>query len=313
MLKEIILDYSDKESMLKVVRALANASRINTLELLTTNSLNVIEIAERLSIPISTAALNVKILEEAGLIFTELQPGIRGSMKLCSRYCDMIHIELYPHQKKEGQNIQICGMPVGYYTDCEIQPTCGMAGKTGSIGIDDDPASFYLPQHNEAQILWFYKGYVEYRFPNKFQNPDEAVELSVSFEACSEAPFYRNDWPSDISVWMNGVLIGTWTSPGDFGGRRGRQNPPWWPDTLNQFGILKTWKVARQGTTLDGNPVSEVSIKDLSLETHPFITVRIGIGNEAENVGGVTLFGESFGDYPQNILMCFVKREDITV
>lgn len=29
--------------------------------------------------PVSTTALNIKILEEAGLVMTELQPGIRGS------------------------------------------------------------------------------------------------------------------------------------------------------------------------------------------------------------------------------------------
>jgi len=309
MLKEINLDYSDKTAMLKILKGLASEARINILELLTENSLNVIEIAEKLGMPISTAALNIKILENAGLIFTELQPGIRGSMKLCSRHCDKIHIELYPAEHPGSRRIQICSMPVGNYTDCQIQPTCGLAGKTESIGMDDNPASFYLPRHTEAQILWFYRGYVEYRFPNHFLSGNEPEELSVSFEACSEAPFYRNDWPSDITVWINGVPLGFWTSPGDFGGRRGKYNPPWWPDSLNQFGHLKTWTIRRTGSFLDNHLLSQVSLKDLHLDTQPYIALRIGIGENSPNQGGVTLFGEGFGDYPQNIVMTYTLKE----
>ena len=40
----------------------------------------------------------------------------------------------------------------------------------------------------------------------------ESLELSM--EMCSEAPNYDHNWPSNISVWVNGVEIGMWTSPG---------------------------------------------------------------------------------------------------
>lgn len=309
MLKAISLDYNDKAAMLKVVKALANEARINILELLNEKSLNVIEIAEKLSLPISTAALNIKTLEDAGLIFTELQPGIRGSMKLCSRLCDKVLIEIYRPKGFPQSSTVVYNMPIGYYTDCEIHPTCGLVSKSGSIGIDDDPLSFYLPEHVEGQMLWFYKGFVEYRFPNKFGNEAQGTELAVSFEACSEAPFYRNDWPSDITLWINGVPLGTWTSPGDFGGRRGRNNPPWWPDTLNQYGLLKTWKVDHMKTTLNDEPISAVTLKDLSLEKNPYITLRIGISEDAVNQGGVTLFGEYFGDYAQNINITYSFKQ----
>jgi len=303
MLKEISLDYNNKAEMLKVAKALANQARINILELLNENSLNVNEIAEKLSIPISTAASSIRILEDAGLIFTELQPGIRGSMKLCSRHCDKVLLELYRPKETQQSDTEVYSMPVGYYTDCEIHPTCGLVGKAGSIGIDDDPASFYLPEHVQAQMLWFYTGFVEYKFPNNARNDYYIMELEISFEACSEAPFYRNDWPSDITVWINDVAIGTWTSPGDLGGRRGRNNPPWWLDELNQYGILKTWKVDREHTTLDDQFISPVSIDDLALNRKPYITLRIGLSKDAKNQGGVTLFGENFGDYPQDIRM----------
>ena len=68
MLKEIELSYSDKNEMLSVIKALANEARINILELLDDGCLNVNEIAEKLDMPVSTTALNIKILEEAGLV-----------------------------------------------------------------------------------------------------------------------------------------------------------------------------------------------------------------------------------------------------
>ena len=84
MSKEIELNISDVESLSAVAKALSSEVRLSIIQLLNKNSLNVNEISEKLGIPASSAALNVKVLEEADLIHTELQPGTRGSMKLCS-------------------------------------------------------------------------------------------------------------------------------------------------------------------------------------------------------------------------------------
>ena len=304
MLQEVYLDYSDKNRMLVVAKAIANEARISILELLNEQSLSVNEIAEQLGLPASTAALNIRILEKAGLLFTESQPGIRGSMKISSRVCDRIILQLAlekAHNKKEN-SVEMT-MPIGNFMDCEIHPSCGLASEYSPIGVFDQPSSFYFPKRTLAQALWFYMGYVEYRFPNNVNSMGIIRQLHLSFEACSEAPFYRNDWPSDITVWINGVEIGTWTSPGDFGGRRGKLNPSWWSDTINQYGQLKTWRVNSQGTYLNNTWISPVGIDDLHVDKNHFITMRIGIKEEAANVGGVTLFGENFGDYPQDIIL----------
>jgi predicted transcriptional regulator len=303
MLQNIELNFEDKEKMLIVTKALANEVRINILELLNANSLNINEIAEKLDIPMSTAAVNIKYLENAGLIFTELQPGIRGSMKLSSRKYDNISIKLYNPQAEILNNSIYLDMPIGNYTDCDVYPTCGLVSEKKSIGIDDDPSSFYYSERTQAQLLWFYKGYVEYKFPNSIMDKGSINLLELSFEACSEAPFYRNNWPSDITVWINGNEIGTWLSPGDFGGRRGKYNPSWWPDTLNQYGLLKTWRVTNKGSLLDEQLISDVTLDNLELKKEHFISVRIGIKDGAKNIGGVSIFGKQFGDYPQNINM----------
>lgn len=91
------------------------------------------------------------------------------------------------------------------------------------------------------------KGFLEYRFPLEIPPGAEIQQIEFTMERCSEAPHYDNEWPSDITLWVNDTEIGTWTSPGDMGGRRGKLNPPWWNDEGTQFGALKTWGV-------DGNP-----------------------------------------------------------
>ncbi|WP_320127602.1 helix-turn-helix domain-containing protein [uncultured Sphaerochaeta sp.] len=306
MLKEIFLDYTDKERMLVIAKAIANKARINILELLNERSLSVNEIAEQLGIPTSTAALNVRILEEAGLLFTESQPGIRGSMKVSSRVCDRVVLKLLLDSsviQGARDNSVVLSMPIGNFVNCEIHPTCGLVSEKSAIGTFDQPCSFYYPDRTNAQLLWFYKGFVEYRFPNTILNLGTPKFFDLSFEACSEAPFYRNDWPSDITVWVNDREIGTWTSPGDLGGRKGKCNPSWWPESLNQYGLLKNWNVNGNGTYLDNEQVSKVSISDLHLDKDCFISVKIGIKEDANNIGGVSLFGEFFGDYPQNIVL----------
>ncbi|MFA5468639.1 MAG: helix-turn-helix domain-containing protein [Sphaerochaetaceae bacterium] len=304
MLQEIFLDYSNKEKMLLIAKALANEARINILELLNERSLNVNEIADQLGLPTSTAALNVRILEQAGLLFTESQPGIRGSMKVSSRMCDRVSFKLLLDSIGESkESSTILSMSIGSFSNCEIHPTCGLVNEKSAIGIFDQPSSFYYPERTTAQLLWFYKGFVEYRFPNTVVNGGTPKELNLSFEACSEAPFYRNDWPSDITVWINDTEIGTWTSPGDLGGRRGKFNPPWWPDSLNQYGLLKSWKINGEGTFLDHQHISDLTIDSLKITESHFFSIKIGIKEDAQHIGGVSLFGAKFGDYPQDIVL----------
>ena len=127
--------------------------------------------------------------------------------------------------------------------------------------------------------------------------------IEVSFEVCSEAPLHHADWPSDITVWIDGVEIGTWTSPADFGGERGVLTPSWWDSQNTQYGLLKVWKVTQNGSFVDGVQVSQVSLKDLALKPGDSILVQIGIKEDARNIGGLNLFGSKFGNYPQDIIL----------
>ena len=116
---------------------------------------------------------------------------------------------------------------------------------------------------------------------------------------------YDLNCPSDLTLWVNGICAGTWNCPSDFGGRRGKYSPQWWPVTKTQYGCLKTWTLKPEGTCLDGERVSDIRLEDYRLAELPYISVRLGIAEEAEHAGGMNIFGEHFGDYPQNILLKF--------
>ena len=45
------------------------------------------------------------------------------------------------------------------------------------------------------------------------------------------------------TLWINDVAVGTWTSPGDYGDRRGIYTPTWWKLEGSQYGKLKTWRI----------------------------------------------------------------------
>lgn len=49
--------------------------------------------------------------------------------------------------------------------------------------------------------------------------------------------------------------------------------------------------------------ISELVPDNLNISANPYISVRIGIKEDAEKPGGMNLFGEKFGNYSQNLIM----------
>lgn len=303
----------DDESMEKIMAALSSKVRRDILRLVDEQSYNISEIAQKLEIPLSNAAFHVKHLQEAGMVNVQEKPASRGMTKIISRKIDEIVIKCtVPQDVSTTTNTQL-SIPIGSFTDCKAVPTCGMASAENMIGVDDTPGIFFSPERVNAQIIWLAEGYLEYKIPNYYLMNEEPTELVFSMELCSEVSNYRNDWTSDITFWVNGRELCTWTSPGDFGGRRGRLNPEWWSDVSTQYGLLKTVRVNNHGVYMDEHKKSSVKISELHLEEGDYFTLRIGIKPDAENVGGLNIFGEKFGDYEQGINVRIehkMKREE---
>lgn len=299
------LDLEDEERLCTLGAALSSPARIQILKLLYYHSYNVVEIAEQLHIPTSSAALYVRSLENAGLINTKIQPGSRGSMKICSRKNDQITINLVSDDPYVNK-VSSISMPIGNFTDCEVTPSCGLASEKSQIGFNDRPESFYLPERTQAQIVWSSGGYVEYKFPYQLSESASVKRLMLTVEMCSEVLNYKEDWLSDITFWIDGIECGTWRSPGDFGSRRGRLNPDWWGSGSTQYGKLVTLEITSEGCLMNSNFVSQVKLDDFSFSPLQPITLRIGNKPDAEYVGGFNIFGEKFGDYEQNITLSLI-------
>jgi predicted transcriptional regulator len=66
---------------------------------------------------------------------------------------------------------------------------------------------------------------------------------------------------------------------------------------------LKTWRIDEDGSYIDRVPLSGVRISELGIQEGDYFTLRVGVVSSAQHVGGMNLFGASFGDYPQHILL----------
>lgn len=287
---------------LPVYEALSSSVRIEMIRLLAQKPMNVKELAEALSLSSAIMTMHVKKLERASIIKTSMQPGKGGAKKVCTLVTDSIEIIFPPKIETVFRECHVTEVSVGHYTDFEANPTCGLATTVKVIGMFDEPRAFLEPERVNAKILWFGQGFVEYRLANYLMKNEEPVELEISMEISSEAPFANENWPSDITFTLNGVLLGTWTSPGDFGGgSRGRYTPDWWWDEINQYGLLKVLKINNEGTFIDGTRISDVKLADLQIDLKQW-TFRIAVHEDAQNVGGVTLFGTGFGNYNQDIV-----------
>lgn len=300
----------DPEEGIEVLKGLASQARIRILKLLHIKGpLNVNDIAAALALPQSTVSSNVQILEDAGLIRTETQKARKGNQKICHSTFDEVLVMFKEDVAPLRANVIEVSMPLGLYTSCEVSAPCGLCSRDGIIGLLDVPDTFLDPDRMKAGLIWFTRGFVEYQFPNNAKlSKNEIESIEFSMELSSEVPGTSADWPSDITVAVNGKDVGTWTSPGDFGDKRGVYTPDWWKLKGSQYGKLKSWRVGRDGTYVDGVKISPVSLKDLDVETHHSIRLRIGVRDDAKHPGGINIFGRGFGNYDQDIVLRLETR-----
>ncbi|WP_223478287.1 ArsR/SmtB family transcription factor [Oricola indica] len=298
----LVVDPSERPDL---IRGLASEVRISILKLLRDGEeKNVNQIAERLGLPQSTVSSNLQVLEDVGLVTTESRKARKGSQKVCRTAFSEILVGFHDDLKEAGDGSIEVSMPLGLYTTCEVTAPCGLCSAEGVIGLLDVPNTFLEPDRMKAGLLWFTRGYVEYQFPNNTKlNRTKPTALEFSMELSSEVPGTAADWPSDIFLQVNGVEIGTWTSPGDFGDKRGVHTPSWWKLAGSQYGKLKNWRINGSGSFIDGVQISDVTLDDLQIDHHRSIRMRIGVKEDAEHPGGMNIFGKGFGNYDQDIVL----------
>jgi predicted transcriptional regulator len=296
------IDISNKDYLCLVAKALSSPERIEILELLYKYSLSVQEIAQKLEMPASSVGLHIRLLENAGIIHTE-KTLVNGSLYKVSHIDKhLIHFNLRASFENINETSSIA-IPVGSYKDCQAKVQCGLISETGFIGTEDDPRSFYLLEHVNAQLIWMSKGFLEYKAPNVMPKYKKCKKVSLSMELCSEAIGFDENYKSDIYLSINNRECGFYRSQGDYGMRRGILTPSFWQNGLTQYGKLVTLIVDEKGVFINDEYISEMTIDELSIESSDCITFRIEVKEDSMYCGGLNLFGEKAGDYAQPIIL----------
>ncbi|MFC5652187.1 ArsR/SmtB family transcription factor [Paenibacillus solisilvae] len=295
--------------IIDVAKALSGDLRLRILEALGEQSMSISQLAAKLGVAQPTITINIQLLEHAELVTSTLGA---NREKICSVTCRTILLEL-PTKLGEGlQKLEEIHMPIGMYSNSFVGPPCGMVNKEGAaIGCVDDPRVFYMPERTEAALLWFGgSGFVEYYFANPVPPGVVFDELQFCAELCSEAPGFHPEWPSDIVLFINDHRIGQLSSPADFGDRKGKLTSSKWSGGT-EYGLLTTWRVTPEGSYVNEERQTDTTLSDLNLQYNKPIRIRIEVPEDAANCNGLNLFGSSFGDYPQDLVLSFFQIHDV--
>ncbi|MPW25703.1 ArsR family transcriptional regulator [Alkalibaculum sp. M08DMB] len=301
-----------------IAQALSNYNRLKILDLLKDGDYNINHISKTLKMPMPTVTVNIQKLEESGLIICTSKSGKHGKQKICSlKYRELtlkffdeetetyniVDTDFFPSiEKNPSTDLQltekIIDVKLGSYNSFKVSSSYGMASANELIEKGNALCSFSSDEKNKCEVLWFNDGFITYDIP--IDIGDNILDsLNVSFEMCSEHMFFNNNWPSDISLWINSVELGTYTSEGYFGDK-GILTPSWWPIDKPQHGELISFKVDNIGTYINEKIFSALKIKELIVSDNT-ISIKIGIKKHAKNSRGIMIFGEQFGNHKQNI------------
>lgn len=284
---------------LELFKALSSNIRIQILELLSEHKqLNMNELAEKLELSNGAITMHVKKLEDCGLIKISNITAKHGTQKICNLHEDKFIIDIGKGEIDNSYEVEI---GIGQYTSYEVYPTCGIATKDKIIGEVDNPSYYADPERINSDIIWFSKGFIEYRVPNYLKPGQQFSEIQFSMEISSEAPGNCNIWPSDIHFDVNNKRVGSWTSPGDYADSKGLLTPKWWFTNWNQYGLLKLLTINNFGSFIDGLKISDVTLKDMNLDYKSDLSIKLSVPEDAKHIGGLTIFGKNFGNYGQGI------------
>ena len=285
---------------LEIFRALSSEVRVEILKLLMNKGrMSMNDLAAQLKLTNGALTPHVRKLEETGLIRINTDSQGHGNLKVCEPHLNKILFVF--SAPSAGHNEFLSHLRVGQYASCLIYPTCGLSTVHSLICEIDDPRYFTHPDHFDADVLWFTKGYVEYLVPCVIPKNARIEQINISAELSSEAPGSNPNWPSDIHFYLNDTLLGFWTSPGDYADTRGLFTPDWWFFNWNQYGLLKTLSIRSDGTFMDDQRISDVTVRQLDLNPRKPLYFKMAVPENARHVGGLTIFGRDFGNYNQDI------------
>lgn len=307
--KEIAYLKADEQA-LPFFQALANKNRLDIIMLLKEKEASIKDLSLALDLSSALITKHIQLLEEAGIVKSYSRPGKRGLKKLCYLALNEAQIIFNNNYREKARSFEEVEVPISAYQDFDIEAPCGLATEEKIFGNIDDPRYFKAVNRYSVSLLWFSAGYITYPVPLMDVDLSRVEEIEITLELCSEHPGFNGSWKSDIDFQMDGQKLGSWTSPGDFGDRKGRFTPAWW-NLGTEYGMLKTLLINEEGTFIDGTQIGTIPLsKILEQRTdEDQLTFTISSSPKDGHYGGINLFGRHFGDYNQAIVFRFYYQE----
>lgn len=316
--------YDRENDLIKIVSALSVKTRREIIKIINQSPKTINQIAWELNIPVSTASFHTKILIKAGLLTVSANDKKITNQKLVSlgNYFFALHLENtnHPTNTPSFSKVKTIEVPIGSYSDFNVEPSCGINTSEGTLLVADTPATFSSPERFKAGLIWFKRGYLEYSIPLlnysgskqtgiSYEDKHNITSLSFTFEMCAETINYDHNCKSLVTFTINNKQIGKIKLNGDFGKRRGKLNPDWLSDNITQYGLLYNLDVRLDGSYLNEKKISDITILDLQLSQMDILSFKFEVTPDTKRKGGINLFGKNFGDYPQDIILSITYRK----
>ena len=303
--------------MAPVIKALSSEVRLQILDMLTHEDLNIQTIAQKLGISKTAALMHINLLEKAGFINTVYRNGPTGNQRICHKVYDRLVFDFDDmHGADDEQNYYEAEIPVGNYFAFDVWAPCGLAKVNRLIHHWDDPAVFCEVDRINATLFWTAFGYVEYLIPLRTLFDDKRVSrVKFSFES-SAAHMVANHKSlvlpdnisrdrltpdlTDLTMWVNGIEVGSCLVESGNDRESAALTPAWW-QTKPCHGKKISLSIAEDGCYINKQRVSDVTSNEVLSCRKDFITLRIGIKPDAQHINGFFLFGKDFGSYNMDL------------
>lgn len=303
----------DKDRDLKAIvslgEAISNPLRIKILRELQKEPFifSVPQLVKNLKIPTTTLIHHLEKLEKGGLVRMRYKGSTQGTTRIVSRGNAQALITFICNSFAEEDALKIYSqeLKVGLYADFK--------GDDFNIVTNEQELKNKNPFIEErvlADLIYTPNGIITYNFNNEVAKTRQVEKINFSLELCSEAPYYNNDFLSEITFWINQKEVCTYISLGDYGDRRGNLTPTWWSRRNTQYGKLVNVLIDKTGVYLNDKLVNDkIFVDDLGLDKDNKIVFAFGNKSTATYVGGFNLFGKNFGDYAQEIIFNVYYKE----
>ena len=291
-----------------VLKALNNRARYNILRHLSQGPMNISELARAINISQPTVTTYINQLEKAGLVFCRLQKSSTGYNKICQTAYTGFSLLWQANPMEAVEAEYIIEMPVGHYSAIDCTAPSFLATQADIIASSEDFSRFFHPIRMQAELLAIGQGNIHYLFPYNISDTQKILYLELSAEI--NIAFNHPDSFTEIAVAINNRRFALHRLLPGRTEQSQKHQLDWYPKDLTTTGQLYVWRVEAERSTLNAKPAGNIGLADLNLQPVQPIEVSFEVQSPDQSVGGMIIFGKSFGQYDQDIRLTIVYEQD---